>query len=304
MGTIPAIETIGLTKFYGHTRGIEAIDLTVRQGEVFGFLGPNGAGKTTTIRLLLDLIRPTCGQARILGLDCRRRSVEVRRQVGYLPGEYRLYENLNGRQLLGYLGRLGGGSDPEVAASTLAARLGADLQRPIRALSHGNKQKLAIVQAFMQEAPLLILDEPTTGLDPLVQQEFFALVGEVRAAGRTVLLSSHNLTEVERVCDRVASVRDGRLVAVEEMANLRGRELRLVTLTCARPLAATAFSEVPGLSDMVVDGVELHCTMHGPLGPLLAAAAPFEIVDILSREPSLEEFFLALYGERRSSDAG
>ena len=304
MSTIPAIETTGLTKFYGRDRGIEAIDLTVRQGEVFGFLGPNGAGKTTTIRLLLDLIRPTRGQARVLGLDCRRQGVDVRRQVGYLPGEYRLYENLNGSQLLGYLGRLGGGGDTEAAASTLAARLGADLQRPIRDLSHGNKQKLAIVQAFMQPAPLLILDEPTSGLDPLVQQEFFALVNEVRAAGRTVLLSSHNLTEVERVCDRVASVRDGRLVAVEEMANLRGHELRLVTLTCARPLAATAFSEVPGLSDPAFADVELRCTMRGPLGPLLAAAAPFEIVDILSREPSLEEFFLALYGERRSSDAG
>lgn len=296
-----AIETAGLTKFYGRRRGVEDLDLAVRQGEIFGFLGPNGAGKTTTIRLLLDLIRPTRGRAAVLGRDCRRDGIRVRRQVGYLPGEYTLYPGLTGRQLLAYLDALrGGGGLPH--ADRLAARLGADLDHPVRALSHGSRQKVALVQAFMHDAPLLILDEPTTGLDPLVQQEFFALLHEARAAGRTVFLSSHNLSEVERVCDRVASVREGRLAAVEEMAALRRRAVRLVELTCARPLDAALFARLPGVRDVRVEGPILRCTAQGPLGALIAAAAPHGIVDILSREPSLEEFFLALYGERSGGD--
>jgi ABC-2 type transport system ATP-binding protein len=298
---IPAIETRDLTKFYGRQRGIEALDLSVNPGEVLGFLGPNGAGKTTTIRLLLDLIRPTRGKALVFGCDCRREGIAVRRQVGYLPGEFHFYENLDGRRLLTYLGGLQGGLD-HGRMQELAGRLGAELHRPIGNLSRGNKQKLAIVQAFMHEAPLLILDEPTSGLDPLVQQEFFGLVAEARRAGRTVLLSSHNLTEVERVCDRVASVREGRLVAVEDMAAWRGRSLRFVTITCARPPAAAALTAVPGVTDAVVDGCELSCQVQGSLGPLLAAVAPLEITDVLSREPSLEEFFLALYGDRRPRD--
>jgi len=297
-----AIQTSGLTKFYGHHRGIADLDLTIHPGEVFGFLGPNGAGKTTTIRLLLDLIRPSRGRARILGLDCQRDGIWVRRQVGYLPGEFQLYENLTGRQLLDYLGSLHGDRhSPRVHA--LADRLGAELERPIQDLSHGNKQKLVIVQAFMHQAPVLILDEPTSGLDPLVQQEFFGLLSETRAAGRTVFLSSHNLNEVERTCDRVASVREGRLVAVDEIAALRGQALRIVTLTCERPLEAAPFDELPGLSDLRITGRELRCSVQGSLGGLIAAAAPYGITDILSREPNLEEFFLARYGERRHDDA-
>ena len=341
---MPAIETRDLTRWYGRHRGIEALDLVVQPGEVFGFLGPNGAGKTTTIRLLLDLIRPTRGAARVLGFDCHRQSVQVRRRVGYLPGEFRFYEDLTGRQLLTFLGGLGGrgglgglgrrgfpgdrggagrasgdgaadsladGAADRLADGTadrlahrLAHRLGADLTRPIRTLSHGNKQKLAIVQAFMHRAPLLILDEPTTGLDPLVQQEFFALVDEARADGRTVLLSSHNLAEVERVCDRFASVRDGELIAVEDMATRRQRAVRLVTLVCARPLDRAAFAHLPGLDHLTVQGTTLQATVHGTVGDLLAAAAPYEVVDVLSREPSLEEFFLALYGASEAPGHG
>jgi ABC-2 type transport system ATP-binding protein len=300
--TAPAIQTRDLTRYYGRHRGIEALDLSVATGEVFGFLGPNGAGKTTTIRLLLDLIRPTRGQARVFGYDCRRDGLAVRRQVGYLPGEYRLYEDLDGRRLLTYLGQLGGRRDLE-AAWRLAERLGADLDRPIRSLSHGNKQKLAIVQALMGEAPLLILDEPTTGLDPLVQQEFYALIEEARLAGRTVLLSSHNLAEVERTCDRIASVRDGRLVAVEEMAALRRRAVRIVTITCARPPEPSAFTGLPGIDELALDDCTLHATVEGSLPALLAAAAPFEVQDVLSREPNLEEFFLTLYGTREGDRA-
>lgn len=299
---IPAIQTTDLTKFYGSQRGIEGVDLEVAQGEVFGFLGPNGAGKTTTIRLLLDLLRPSRGTARVMGLDSRTDSLRVRRSIGYLPSEYRLYENLSGRQMLSFLGGLGAEVDWPYAKE-LAERLGIDLGHNIRTLSHGNKQKLAIILAFLHRAPVLILDEPTTGLDPLVQQEFFGLVAEARVEGRTVFLSSHNLTVVERVCDRVASVRAGRLIAVHEIAAIRNGALRVVELTCARPLTAGTFAQLEGVGDLEVDGSVLRCSVQGSLGALIAAASPFEILDILSREPSLEEFFLAMYGDRKVNDA-
>ncbi len=204
--------------------------------------------------------------------------------------------------MLNYLGSLHGGVDPSLVQE-LVKRLGAELKRPIRDLSHGNKQKLAIIQAFMHRAPVLILDEPTNGLDPLVQQEFFGLVTEARDEGRTVFLSSHNLTEVERVCDRVGSVREGRLVAVDEITSLREHALRLVELTCARPPAAATFADLPGIDEMEVDGLALRCRVRGSVGALLAAAAEYEVTDVLSREPNLEEFFLALYGEGRPGDA-
>jgi ABC-2 type transport system ATP-binding protein len=291
----PAIDITGLTKLYGSHRGIDDINLEVHPGEVFGFLGPNGAGKTTTIRLLLDLLRPTRGSARVLGHDCRRDSRAVRRSIGYLPGEYRFYENLNGRQVLGFLAGVGGRSD-HAHADGLVARLGAELDRPIRTLSHGNKQKLAIVLAFQEKAPLLILDEPTTGLDPLVQQEFFAMIEEVRAEGRTVFLSSHNLTEVERICDRVAMIQEGRLIAVEGVGAIGREALRLVKIVCARPPHGDAFTGLAGIDGLEASGTELRCRVQGPLGALLQRAAQFEIVDVQSREPNLEEFFLTRYG--------
>ena len=298
----PAIETSALTKFYGSQRGIEDVNITVGAGEVFGFLGPNGSGKTTTIRLLLDLLRPTRGAARVLGMDCRLESLRVRRKIGYVPGEYRLYENLSGRQLLGYLGGLGAEMD-WAYTQRLADCLGSDLDRSIRALSHGNKQKLAIIQAFQHRAPLLILDEPTTGLDPLVQQEFFSLVTAARAEGRTVFLSSHNLTEVEKVCDRVASIRAGRLIAVDEVTKIRSEALRVVELTCREPLASADFATLEGLDGLTIEGRVLRGTMRGSLGPLIACAAPFEIIDLLSREASLEEYFLARYGDEEVDHA-
>ncbi len=301
--TEAAIRIQDLTKFYGPHRGIEGLDLEIQRGEVFGFLGPNGAGKTTTIRLLLDLLRPTRGGASILGLDCRRDSKRVRRRIGYLPSEFTLYENLAGRQLLSFLGALRGGTDWSRVES-LAGRLGCDLDRPIRALSHGNKQKLAVIQTFMDRAPILILDEPTTGLDPLVQQEFFGLLDEARRSGGTVFLSSHNLSEVEKVCDRVASVREGRLAAVDEIAALRHRALRIVEIVCERSPARSVFEELAGLSEVSVEGRVLRCRVQGSLGKLVAAATPYGIVDILSREPGLEELFLALYGGREGGRAG
>ncbi len=290
-----AILCRGLTKFYGRTRGIEALDLEVRRGEVFGYLGPNGAGKTTTIRLLLDLIRPTSGEASILGRDCRAESPGARQAVGYQPGEFNLYENLTGAQLMTYIASLR--SDVDTATlRAYANRLGVILDRPIGTLSHGNKQKLALLQAFAPRPELLILDEPTNGLDPLVRQVFHEMVREVRDEGRTVFLSSHDLSEVEKTCDRIATVKDGRLVAIEDVAELRARSLRLVRLDCAHEPSAEPFAPLEGVDRIEIAGRSLHCRVRGPLGPVLNAAAPFEVIDVISRKPSLEEFFLSLYG--------
>lgn len=226
----------------------------------------------------------------------------MRRSISYLPGEYSFYENLSGREVLAFLANVGGRLRPG-RVEGLARRLGAELDRPIRTLSHGNKQKLAIVLAFQGDAPLLILDEPTTGLDPLVQQEFFGLVDEVRRDGRTVLLSSHNLPEVERVCDRVGMIREGRLVAVEPVADIGGQAMRLVTVEYAREPAADIADGLAGVEQARVDGRTLRCRVRGPVGPLLERTAPLGIVDVACREPSLEEFFLARYGTTEAGHA-
>src|SRR5579862_5626611 len=229
MAETPAIETSGLSKTYGNSvRALVGLDLRVERGEVFGFLGPNGAGKSTTIRLLLDLIRPTSGRAALLGLDAQRSPVEAREQVGYLPGDLRLLDRLTGRAQLDSLVRLRGGEAP--LRGELCERFGAVLDRPIRELSKGNRQKLGLVQAFMHRPPLLILDEPTSGLDPLLQEEFRALVRETAADGRTVFLSSHSLDEVQHAADRVGIIRAGRLLDVDSVASLRERALRHVTV--------------------------------------------------------------------------
>jgi ABC-2 type transport system ATP-binding protein len=216
----PAIATSGLSKDFGSGHGLFGLDLEVRQGEVFGFLGPNGAGKSTTLRLLLDLIKPTAGSARVLGLDTANESLAIRRRVGFLPGDLAMYPRLTGQVVLDFLAQLRGGVDQRVRDS-LVERFDADLNRPIRQLSTGNRQKLGLVQAFMHEPELLILDEPIAGLDPLVQRSFHALLAEVSAQGRTVLRSSHTLSEVERVTHRLAILREGRLVVVDSLENLR-----------------------------------------------------------------------------------
>ena len=298
----PAIACNNLTKYYGRICGIENLELEVSKGEVFGFLGPNGAGKTTTLRLLLDLIRPTRGTARILGRHCQGDGLAVRRMVGYLPGEFNLYERLTGKQLLNYLGALRGGNDTGFV-QTLADRLGAQLDRTIGSLSHGNKQKLALLQALAPRPEVLILDEPTSGLDPLVRQVFHQLIAEARAEGRTVFLSSHDLAEVEKTCDRIGSVREGRLIAIESVASLRSAELRIVRLKCAREPDPEPFMRLPGIDGLEITGRNLECRVRGQLGSLLAAAMPFEVLDILSREPTLEEFFLALYGRNETGHA-
>jgi ABC-2 type transport system ATP-binding protein len=281
----PAIVTEALSKRYGRQRGILDLDLEVRPGEIFGYLGPNGAGKTTTIRLLLDLIRPTSGSASMLGLDSHHDSLVIRRRVGYLPGELSLYGNLTGAETLRYMGNLRGGLD-WTYVQDLAKRLDCDLTRPIHALSSGNRQKVGLIQAFMHRPELLIMDEPTRDLDPLVQQVFHQMVLEAKQEGRTVFLSSHVLPEVERVCDRVGILREGRLVAVEEITTLKGRALRRLEVRFASPVPREAFSSLAGMRDLRVEGPVLHCTVQGPLDPLVKALARFPVLELDSREAS------------------
>ncbi len=298
----PAITCTDLTKFYGPVRGIEGLNLDVKRGEVFGFLGPNGAGKTTTIRLLLDLIRSTRGHASILGHHCRQESLEARRSVGYLPGEFNLYEDLTGRRLLKYLFALRGDVHPALVEN-LAVRLNAPLDRRLSTLSHGNKQKIALILAFAPDPEVLILDEPTNGLDPLVRHVFQEMLGEARARGRTVFLSSHDMAEVEKACDRIASVRLGRLIAVESVAELQRRAHRLVELVLGQEPQVATFAKLDGVDELHVEGHLLRCRVHGPLGPLLEAASPYEVIDVISRKPGLEEFFLAQYQEGTTGNA-
>lgn len=288
------IRTSHLTKSYGKARGIVDLDLAVQPGEVFGYLGPNGAGKTTTIRTLLDFIRPNAGSATVFGLDTHRESLAIRGRVGYLPGELSLYEGMTGREFLRYMANLRGG----VAWSRveeLAGRLAANLTQPIRILSHGNKQKLGLIQAFMHQPELLILDEPTQGLDPLVQHEFYRLIAEARAAGRTVFLSSHVLPEVERTCDRVGIIREGVLVAVEDVASLKAKALRRLEIRFAAPPPLAAFAGLPGVRDLRIESSSLHSQVAGSLDAMIKAAARFEVLDVISTEPSLEEIFLTYY---------
>ncbi|NLH08240.1 MAG: ABC transporter ATP-binding protein [Chloroflexi bacterium] len=298
---MPIIQTYHLTKSYGRARGIVDLNLSVNQGEVFGYLGPNGAGKTTTIRTLLGFLRPTSGRATIFGLDATRDTVAIRRRLGNLPGELALYPNLTGEQLLRYLANLRGGVDWRYV-ETIADRLDADLSRPIRAYSHGNKQKIGLIQAFMHRPDLLILDEPTTGLDPLVQQAFYELIDEARANGQTVFLSSHILPEVERGCDRVGIIREGRLVTVEHIADLKARALRRLEIAFEQPVPAEAFENLPGVKDVSVDDSRLRCTVVGSLDAVVKTAAQFTVLNIRSEEPNLEEIFLTFYAPNGRTD--
>jgi ABC-2 type transport system ATP-binding protein len=295
----PAIATHGLSKDYGSGRGLFELDLEVARGEIFGFLGPNGAGKSTTMRLLLDLIRPTSGSAQVLGLDTKTESVEIRRRVGFLPGDLALYPRLTGRAVLEYLARLRGGIDTRVRDS-LADRFDADLDRPLRQLSTGNRQKLGLIQAFMHEPELLILDEPIAGLDPLVQRSFHALLGEVSAEGRTVFLSSHTLSEVERVTHRLAILREGRLVVVDSLENLRRVAVQQLEIEFAEPVDGDEFRRIPGVKRVQVSGNTVTVGFEGAADAVVKAAAAHEVRAIRPREDDLEEIFLRYYRESSS----
>ncbi len=295
------IETQGLYKRYGRRApfALQNLDLSVERGQVFGFLGPNGAGKTTTIRLLLDLIRPTAGQIRIFGLDQRAKSLEIHKRVGYLPGELPFSGRDTVHDLLTFLANLRGGMYTRHIRA-LAERFDLDLTKPIRTLSKGNKQKLAIVQAFMHEPELLILDEPSSGLDPLLQREFLELVREVRAEGQTVFMSSHILGEVEEVADRIGILREGRLVAVEDVNVLRQRMVRRMEIVFESPVPEQAFAGVEGVRDLEIAGNTLRCVVEGKADTLIKAAARFSVVSVLSRPPDLEEAFLEYYAEEEA----
>jgi ABC-2 type transport system ATP-binding protein len=298
MGAV--IDTDRLTKHYGPARGIEDVSISVDRGEVYGFLGPNGAGKTTTIRTLLDLLHPSSGRALLFGLDSRRDSREIKARLGNLPGDFACDPRLNGHEFLefcaGMRGLRGLGSGP-----LLAQRFEADLDRRVGELSRGNRQKIGLIQALFHEPELLVLDEPTTGLDPLMREEFVAVVKEYRERGGTVFLSSHDLDEVERVCDRVAIVREGRLAAVEKVADLRGRAYHHVSIEFDGPVGHTEFASIKGVSKLVVDGSRVAFQVSGPLDPVVKAAARHTVVDMDLSEPTLEEVFLTFYGRELTS---
>jgi ABC-2 type transport system ATP-binding protein len=327
---LPAIVVENLTKFYGRTRGVEELSLEVREGEVFGFLGPNGAGKTTAIRVLLDFIRPTRGRATVLGLDAQRDSMEIRRRVGYLPGEPGLYDHMTGEEYLAYLasfrcggarggrGAAGGAGGPRgrtgldqrtVAArrADLSRRLDIDLGRRIKTLSRGMKQKVAIIQAFMYGADLLVLDEPTSGLDPLMQHVFYGILEEERAAGRTVFMSSHVLSEVERVCDRVAIIRGGRLALLEVVEDLKKKRIKKVHATFAGPIETGSLS-LPGVRDLTVkpsgSGTVAEFRVEGAAVPaVVRVLGSLPLADMVIENPSLEDIFFEFFGPEAAAEA-
>jgi ABC-type multidrug transport system ATPase subunit len=289
------IATEQLTKFYGPHRGIVDVDLCVEAGEIYGFLGPNGAGKTTTIRLLLDLIRPTSGHAFVFDIETTVDPRSIHARSGYLPGEFALFDRLTGGQTLQYFANLRGNVDPAYTAD-LVARFDLDPSRRYREYSRGNKQKVGLIVALQHRPDLLILDEPTAGLDPLAQQTFFELLRDLVAEGRTAFLSSHILSEVERLCDRVAIIREGRLVTVDRVDVLRDVARHNVEIRFDGPVPADAFAGLPGVTAVEQFGNELHLRVAGSLAPIVQAAARRGLLDFTSREPTLEQTFLAHYG--------
>ena len=306
-----AIETHGLSKQYGHrprldarsaaregglVHALEGLSIEVREGEIFGFLGPNGAGKTTAIRLLLGFLHPTSGRASVLGFDSVRESVAIRQRVGYLPGGIALYDSLTGNDLLDYLVRLY--DRPALRRAELLDRLefsAVTLSRRVRDYSRGMRQKLGIVQALQHDPELAILDEPSEGLDPLMQRSFYAILDDLRLAGRTIFMSSHILSEVERVCDRVAIIRQGRLVELDDIGTLLAQRKRTVEMRLAGPPPDLA--GVPGVSAVVVDDGRLACHLEGDVGPFLAAIRAASITDLTIEPAHLEEAFLEFYGD-------
>jgi beta-exotoxin I transport system ATP-binding protein len=296
-----AIRTAGLTKTYGAIRAVVDLDLQVAPGQAFGFLGPNGAGKSTTIRMILALQRATRGSVEVLGLDAGRHSVEINRRVGYLPGDLELYPRMTGRQHIDWFARARG---IDLAASApLVERFKVVLDRPVKELSKGNRQKVGLVLAFMHEPELLILDEPTSGLDPLMQNEFEQLVGETVAEGRTVFLSSHELDEVQRLADRVAIIKDGRIVATDTVEGLRAAAPKKVDVHFRREVDPSRFDAVDGVKVTSSDGARVAMEVTGPVGPVLKLIAQEDPIDLVSRHADLDELFLDFYREPSNPQA-
>lgn len=292
MGDVIRLEK--LSKTYGSRRGLVELDLAVTEGEVFGYLGPNGAGKSTTIRLLLDLIRPTSGRARLFDRDPRTHAVELHRRIGYLAGDFVVDPRQRVGECLTFLADLRGGV-PRTRIADLATQLDLDLSARIKALSKGNRQKVGLVQAFMHQPDLLILDEPTSGLDPLVQQTFLDLVRGAKRAGQTVFMSSHIMTEVEAVADRVGIIREGRLVALDTVARLRDHSVHRFEITFGGPIDRAAIAAVPGISDLAVDGPTARFALATNPDALIRVLARHHVASLRVSEPDLEELFLAHY---------
>jgi ABC-2 type transport system ATP-binding protein len=301
VGPDVVIATRGLTKDFGEGRGLFALDLEVERGEIFGFLGPNGAGKSTTMRLLLDLIRPTSGSATVLGLDSHRDALEIHRRVGFLPGDFTLYPKLTGQEVLDFFAALHGGVDPRVRQD-LVDRFDAQVDRPVRELSTGNRQKLGLVQAFMHEPECLILDEPIAGLDPLVQHSFHDLLAQIVTEGRTVFLSSHTLSEVERVAQRVAILRRGRLVVTDTFEALRRVALHTLEVEFAEtPPTVDALRAVAGVHDVRSVDSRYEVDFAGSADPVVKFLAGFDVRSVRSVEADLEEVFLRFYRDEPSA---
>ncbi len=289
-----AIELRGVVKHYGETRALGGIDLTVDAGRIFGFLGPNGAGKTTAIRILLDLIRPDEGSAFVMGFNCQRESVQVRKRVGYLAGDLRLYEGMRGNEFLNYIDSFRPEKKDATYRDALCERLGLDPTKRIRALSKGNRQKLGVVQALMHRPEVLILDEPTSGLDPLVQDEVVRLLEEAVSEGRTVFFSSHVLPEVERISQSVAFIRQGELIAVEDVAALKSRNVHVLEVTFSAPPPPSLFA-LPGLKELHRDGSTVRVQAQDGVDAVIKACATQTVIDLRTEQPSLEDVFLAYY---------
>jgi ABC-2 type transport system ATP-binding protein len=300
--TVPAIQTDALVKTYGSVRALDGLDLDVRAGEIFGFLGPNGAGKTTTIRLLVDLIRPDRGSVTVLGLDPRSNGVALRARVGYLAGDFVVDGRQTAGELLTYVAHVRGGIDP-ARIDALVQRLDLDPSRKIKTLSRGNRQKVGVIQAFMGDPELLILDEPTSGLDPLLQREFEVMAKQASAEGRTVFMSSHIMGEVQRLADRVGMVHEGRLTSVVGVDELRRAASRKVEVVFADAVRADEFADVPGVSNLSVDGHTLTCRLDGVADDLIQAIARYRVVTLTAEEPDIEELFFERYASPGAQDA-
>ena len=290
-----AISLKRVTKIYRGGAGVRDLDLSIRGGEVFGFLGPNGAGKTTTIRLILDLIRPTSGSILVFGLDSRLDSVQIHQRIGYLPGDLALYERLSAREILTHFAHLRGGLEwSRIEKYVVAFEL--DVDRPVRTLSKGNRQKVGLIAAMMGDPDLLVLDEPTSGLDPLVQLQVRQELRRAASEGRTVLLSSHDLSEVGEMADRVGLIREGRLIAVEDVEKLRQRSAHLVDVRLRTPQDVDGITSLPGVTSHSVEGSSVHIEIAGDLNPVVSLLSKFDLEDLSIREPTLEELFLKFYG--------
>lgn len=295
--SMPVIQTEKLSVYYGRQRGIRELDLSVNAGEIYGFLGPNGAGKTTTLRVLMDIIRPSAGRASMFGKDCQKHGVEIRKRVGYLPGELKLYPSMRVEDYFQMVSTIRRCTNYRAQASDLCERLNLDPSRTTGTLSHGNKQKVGLVAAFLGQPELLILDEPTTGLDPLVQQAVLELVRAAKAEGRTTMFSSHILSEVQAICDRVGIIRDGQMITTERIEELRRSQFHRLRLRFEKMPPVDAFKEF-GARELYRSEHDLTLEIHENLNQVLAWAVDYGIIDLEDQPFSLEEIFLTHYGKR------